>query len=129
MRMLDYASEIRAYRKRHEMTQEALAEILGVQAKYVSLLENAHRRPGTKLQKKMEELITADELEGSCERAEMPITKEEIEVQMRIFRRLCKFPPVMREHVVDLICQILDMMSTKEPTRDLTKESEKESGN
>ena len=119
MRMLDFGSEMKTYRKRNQMTQEDLSEILGVQAKYISLLENGHRRPGTKLQKKMEELLMAEQIKDYCVLEDTPITKEEIEVQMRIFRRLCKLQPMMRAQAVDLICQILDMMSRK----DVPKES------
>jgi len=118
MRMFDYSAEIKAYRKRQDMTQEELAEILGVQAKYISLLENGKRSPSGKLQKKMEELILAEDLKKECAGEEMPATDNEVELQMRIFRKLSRLQPVVREQAVDLICQILDMMSAREQPKD-----------
>ena len=114
MRIFDFCSEIKAYRKRNQMTQEKLAEILGVQSKYISLLENGRRRPSGKLQRKLEELIMAEDLAKQCEQEEMPISEADVEMQMRIFRKLSRLQPVVRDQAVELICQILDMMSARE---------------
>ena len=118
MRMFDYSAEMRAYRERQNMTQEELADILGVQAKYVSLLENGKRSPSGKLQRKMEELILAEDLKNQCEEQNVPISGNEVELQMRIFRKLSRLQPVVREQAVDVICQILDMMSSREQTKE-----------
>ena len=114
MRLVDFVQTMKKYRERHHITQEVLADMLGVQTKYISLLETGRRNPSAELQCKLEELIIADELNGTFKRQNTTLTQEEVEIQIKIFRKLSKLQPVQREKAVEVICQILDMMSGKE---------------
>ena len=114
MRLVDFSQAMKRYRTKHQITQEVLADILGVQTKYISLLETGRRNPSAELQRKMENLILADEMDGMFKRQETALTSEEIETQIKIFRKLSKLQPVQREKAVEIICQILDMALGKE---------------
>lgn len=114
MRLVDFGQTMKKYRARHQMTQEVLADKLGVQTKYISLLETGRRNPSAELQRKLEELIIADEMDGVFKRQETTLSPEEMEIQIKLFRKLSKLHPVQREKAVEVICQILDMMLGKE---------------
>ena len=113
MRLADFGESMRMYRAEHKMTQEDLADALGVQTKYISMLECGHRNPSTNLQKKMENLIAQDEVERAFRKEKTELTKEQIEVQLRLFHKLNKIHPNQKEKAIDLVCQILDVMAGK----------------
>ncbi len=111
MRLADFGQTVRKYRKDHDMTQEELADILDIQPKYLSYLENGHKNPGPKLQEKMEELLVVDELNCAMRKEERMLSDEEIEVQIRFYRKLCKVHILRRKEVLDTVYHILDMMA------------------
>lgn len=117
MRLSDFGNTMKMYRAAHKMTQETLADVLGVQTKYISLLECGRRNPGAKLQKKMEELMMIDEVEGIFRQEKAEASKEDVEIQLKLFYKLNRLQPAQREKAVQLICQILDAMAGKSPGR------------
>ena len=111
MRLVDFGETVRKYRKDHDMTQEELAGILNIQPKYLSYLENGHRSPGVNVQKKMEELLMADELNSAICKEEKMLTDEEMEIQIRFYQKLRKIHPLRRKEALDTVYRILDMMA------------------
>ena len=114
MRLADFGQTMRNYRAEHRMTQEELADKLGVQTKHISFLENGHRNPGPDLQKKMEDLLIADEMRQALRRDSSALSEEELEVQLKIFHKLSRLQPVQKEKALELIYSILDAMVSNE---------------
>ena len=113
MRLIDFGQRMKQYRGRHDLTQEKLAEKLGVQTKHISLLENGHRNPSPELQKKLEDLMIADELSSALSSPNKPITEEELLVQLRLFHQLSRLDSSQREKVLNVIYELLDAMGKK----------------
>ena len=111
MRLTDFGQQMRKYRKEHGLTQEQLADIFSVQTKHISFLENGHRNPSPELQKKMEDMIFADEVNGAMEGENRILTEEEMNVQIKLFHKLCKLGPVQKENALNMIYNLLDAMA------------------
>lgn len=112
MRLADFGQVLRQYRTRHGYNQEDMAELLGVQtAKHISLLENDDRNPGPELQKRLEDLLMADEVGAALIEQKTVLSKEEVAVQITLYHKLCKVRPVKREEALKMVYQILDMMA------------------
>ena len=111
MKILDFGQTMRQYRKKKGMTQEQLADCLGVQPKYISLLENGWRNPGPELQKQMEELILSDELDSALSAQNHLLTEEELAIQLRFYLSLCRLRPARREAALKIVYQVLDTMA------------------
>lgn len=111
MRLADFGQRMKMYRKEHQMTQEQLADVLNVQTKHISFLETGHRNPSPELQKKMEDLIMADELGEAMIRREKILSEEEVMVQIKLYHKLCKLHPVQREKALEMIYQLLDALA------------------
>ena len=110
MRLIDFGQRMKQYRGRHDLTQEKLAEKLGVQTKHISLLENGHRNPSPELQKKLEDMIITDELRSALSSSDRPITEEELLIQLRLFHQLSRLDSLRREKVLNVIYELLDAM-------------------
>ena len=113
MRLIDFGQKMRQYRKRNKLTQEKLAEMLDVQTKHISLLENGHRNPSPELQKRMEDLMIIDELDRGLSSKDRPITEAELLVQLRLFHQLSRIDSFQREKVLKVIYELLDAMGRK----------------
>ncbi len=113
MRLTDFGQTMRNYRIQHQMTQEELAEKLGVQAKHISFLENGRRNPGPELQRKMEELMAADDLRLGLEAEIHELSEKELEIQLKIFHKLSRLHPPQREKALELVYGILDAMAVR----------------
>ena len=110
MRLVDFGQRMKQYRGKHNLTQEKLAEKLGVQTKHISLLENGHRNPSPELQKKLEDMIIADELRSTLSSPNKPLTEEELIIQLRLFHKLSRLNSSQREKVLNVIYELLDAM-------------------
>lgn len=113
MRLADFGRNMRKYRKDHGLTQEQLADIFGVQTKHISFLENGHRNPSPELQKKLEDMIIADEINGAMEEDGRILSEEEMIVQIKLFHKLCKLQPIQRETALNMIYELLDALAKK----------------
>lgn len=113
MRLADFGQTMKKYRLEHRMTQEELADKLGVQTKHISFLENGHRNPGPELQKKMEDLMMEDEMRRALQTETTALSAEELEVQLKIFHKLSRLQPAQREKALELIYSVLDAMAVK----------------
>ena len=111
MRLADFGQQMRKYRKNHGLTQEQLADIFNVQTKHISFLENGHRNPSPELQKKLEDMIIADEINRAMEKEDRLLSEEEMTVQIKLFNKLCKLGPVQKETALDMIYKLLDAMA------------------
>ena len=111
MRLADFGQQMRKYRKDHGLTQEQLADIFSVQTKHISFLENGHRNPSPELQKKLEDMIIADEINGAMEKEERVLSEEEMAIQINLFHKLCKLGPVQKETALNMIYELLDVMA------------------
>lgn len=110
MRLVDFGQRMKQYRERNKLTQEKLAEKLGVQTKHISMLENGHRNPSPELQKKLEDMIIADELRSTLSSPNRPLTEEELIIQLRLFHKLSRLNSSQREKVLNVIYELLDAM-------------------
>ena len=110
MRLVDFGQRMRQYRRKNKLTQEKLSEKLGVQTKHISLLENGHRNPSPELQKKLEDMIIADELRSTLSSPNKPLTEEELIIQLRLFHKLSRLNSSQREKVLNVIYELLDAM-------------------
>ena len=110
MRLVGFGQAMRQYRKKHKLTQEKLAERLGVQTKHISLLENGHRNPSPELQKKLEDMIIADELNSTLAAPDQSLSEEELYVQLNLFHKLSRLNSPQRETVLKIIYELLDAM-------------------
>jgi transcriptional regulator with XRE-family HTH domain len=84
-----YADSIRAYRLKHRMSQQALADELGVSAVAVSKWERGQTQPGIQALTRMADIfgVTVDDLVGR----EPPVAAPEednVRVMTRAFRQL-----------------------------------------
>jgi transcriptional regulator with XRE-family HTH domain len=52
--------KIRMYRKKAGLTQESMAEKLGLSSKYIQFIENGNRRPSLKVLYKIADLLEID---------------------------------------------------------------------
>ena len=111
MRLADFGQMMKKYRQEHNMTQEILADILGVQTKHISFLENGHRNPSPELQKNMEDLIMTDEIGEALLRQEKILSEDELTVQIKLYHKLCKIPPVQRAKALEMVYQLLDALA------------------
>ena len=111
MRLIDFGQRMKQYRKKHDLTQEKLAEKLGVQTKYISFLENGHRNPSPELQKKLEDLLIADELSSALSTPDRKLSEEELHVQLHLFHKLNRLGSPQREAVLKMIYELLDAMA------------------
>ncbi len=111
MRLADFGQQMRKYRKDHGLTQEQLADIFSVQTKHISFLENGHRNPSPELQKKLEDMIIADEINGAMEEKERILSEEEMTIQIKLFHKLCQLGPVQKETTLNMIYELLDAMA------------------
>ena len=110
MRLVDFGQRMKQYRGKHNLTQEKLAEKLCVQTKHISLLENGHRNPSPELQKKLEDMIIADQLRSTLSSPNRPLTEEELIIQLRLFHKLSRLNSSQREKVLNVIYELLDAM-------------------
>ena len=110
MRLADFGQQMRKYRKDHGLTQEQLADIFNVQTKHISFLENGHRNPSPELQKKLEDMIIADEINGAM-KEDTILSEEEMTVQIKLFHKLCKLGPVQKETALEMIYNLVDAMA------------------
>ena len=110
MRLADFGQQMRKYRKDHGLTQEQLADIFNVQTKHISFLENGHRNPSPELQKKLEDMIIADEINGAM-KEDTILSEEEMTAQIKLFHKLCKLGPVQKETALEMIYNLLDAMA------------------
>ncbi len=113
MRLVDFGQIMKKYRKDHKLTQEQLSDILDVQTKHISFLENGHRNPSPELQKKLEDLLMADEMGEAMLGQKKMLTDEEIAVQIKLYHKLCRLQPVQRDAALQMIYQLLDAMAKK----------------
>lgn len=113
MRLVDFGQRMRQYRRKNKLTQEKLAEKLGVQTKHISLLENGHRNPSPELQVKLEDMMIAEELTSALSSPNKPITEEELLVQLLLFHKLSRLDPNQREKALNVIYELLDAMEKK----------------
>ncbi len=111
MRLADFGQQMRKYRKDHGLTQEQLADIFSVQTKHISFLENGHRNPSPELQKKLEDMIIVDEINGAMETEDRVLSEEEMTIQINLFHKLCKLGPVQKETALNMIYELLDAMA------------------
>ena len=111
MRLADFGQQMRKYRKDHGLTQEQLADIFSVQTKHISFLENGHRNPSPDLQKKLEDMIIMDEINGAMEKEDRVLSEEEMIIQINLFHKLCKLGPVQKETALNMIYELLDAMA------------------
>ena len=111
MRLADFGQQMRKYRKDHGLTQEQLADIFNVQTKHISFLENGHRNPSPELQKKLEDMIIADEINDAMVEKDELLSEEEMNVQIKLFHKLCKLGPVQKETALNMIYNLLDAMA------------------
>ena len=61
------AKKIRQYRKEAGLTQEVLAEKLGLSAKYIQFIENGRRRPSLKVVYRIAKILEVDVCRLFCE--------------------------------------------------------------
>lgn len=113
MRLVGFGQAMKQYRTKHKLTQEKLAERLGVQTKHVSLLENGHRNPSPELQKKLEDMIVADELSDVLTTSNKSLSEEELYVQLQLFHKLSRLNLAQREAVLKIIYELLDAIGNK----------------
>ena len=111
MRLVGFGQAMRQYRKKHKLTQEKLAERLGVQTKRISLLENGHRNPSPELQKKLEDMIAADGLSSALIAPNKSLSEEELYVQLQLFHKLSLLNSSQRETVIKIIYELLYAMA------------------
>ena len=111
MRLVDFGQRMKQYRGKHELTQDKLAEKLGVQTKHISLLENGHRNPSPELQKKLEDMIVADELNSALAASDKTLSEDELFVQLQLFHKLSRLNASQKKPVLKIIYELLDAMA------------------
>lgn len=54
---MNIGQKIYKYRKRHEMSQKAFAELCGLNRSYITEIENNHRKPGKEALERITEVL------------------------------------------------------------------------
>ena len=107
-----YAESIRAYRLKCRMSQQALADELGVSAVAVSKWERGQTQPGIQALTRMADIfgVTVDDLVGRTPSAAAP-EEDNVRVMTRAFRQLTAEAVIQRAFVaVELLALLRDKL-------------------